>query len=593
MTKNKKIDKNYTFYYALEHFKEKLFRDDKKKKSLFDMIIEFKPGIFISARIKGCNLILKNITYVKTKNLERLNEALTGNKKITLNEDTQNSFTPENNKEISFSNDFRVVGTCNEGEETSLSDAFLSRFTLIYVDKYLEEEELKVLKDTAKDIKDIEFLNKLLDKYYIKFPDSNRMNLSQKINCFNITKEIDKIRTNYSHNENLKFVAYYLLKGLNEKREEKIKEINHIFDINKYYDDKIERSPIEIVKNLKESFVKSKLNDLIININPQIKKEKKAKKEDNEEEEERENNDEEGKKEKSCLVFTHKIKEIIDAIHFGLSSKTPLILEGDYGKGKISAIEYYAKMEKLELVQVPISKSTKVDDLLSKTTFKKNEKGNFSLVNSKTPLCHAIECVDNFPNKLVVLEGINNATPVVLEILNSIYGKKGTNILLPNGSKIVKGNMNLISIFNPSDDFTREKLPGNLLNNSLYYIVEDPSKSDIKKIISYLFKEADLDNKEQEDFSKKFLKAKEGVGDFPINLHEVRKNIDFRKAIPKLGKTIFMTFIFNYHFSQKENIYKAQKELELDTFLFNPIINYNGDKKYLTFKSAKKAKVVK
>jgi hypothetical protein len=52
-------------------------------------------------------LILKNITYVITDNLERLNEALTGNKKITLNEDIQNSFPPENNKEISFNNDFR------------------------------------------------------------------------------------------------------------------------------------------------------------------------------------------------------------------------------------------------------------------------------------------------------------------------------------------------------------------------------------------------------------------------------------------------------------------------------------------------------
>ena len=31
--------------------------------------------------------------------MERLNEALTGNKKITLNEDTQDSFTPKNNKE--------------------------------------------------------------------------------------------------------------------------------------------------------------------------------------------------------------------------------------------------------------------------------------------------------------------------------------------------------------------------------------------------------------------------------------------------------------------------------------------------------------
>ena len=423
------------------------------------------------------------------------------------------------------------------------------------------------------------------------------MNLSQKINCFQITKEIDKIRTNYSHHDNLKFVTYYLLKGLNEKREEKIKEINNIFSINNYYNDKLENSPIEIIKNTKESFVKSKLNELVMNINPQVekkpkkeekeekkkKKEKEEKEEDKEEEKEREKGKErEKEKEKNSLVFTHKIKEIIDAIHFSLSSRTPLILEGVYGQGKKSAIEYYAKMAKLDLVQVPISKSTKVDDLLSKTTFKKNEKGNFSLVNSKTPLCHAIECVDNFPNKLVVLEGINNATPAVLEILNSIYGKKGTNILLPNGSKIVKGNMNLISIFNPSDDFTREKLPGNLINNSLYFIVEDPSKNDIVNIISYLFNEAELKKSERDEFITNFLKAqkiaKEGVGEFPITLHEVRKYISFRKSIPQLDKTIFMTFIFNYHFSQKENIYKAQKELNLDTFLFNPIINYDGDK---------------
>ena len=586
LIKIKNIKENYAFYYALEHFIDKLFKVEKGKKSLFDMIIEFKPGIFISARIKGCNLILKNITYVKTENLERLNEALTGNKKITLNEDTQNSFTSENNKEISFSNDFRIVGTCNEGEETSLSDAFLSRFTLIYVNKYKEPEELKVLKDTADDIKDIKYLNKLLDKYYSIFPDTNRMNLSQKINCFNITKEIDKIRkNNYSHHENLKLVAYYLLKGLNERREEKIKEINNIFNINEYYDNKNNDSPIEIVKNQKESFVKSKLNDLIMNINPELeKKTKKEKDKDNGKD----------KKENSSLVFTHKIKEILDTIHFCLSSKTPLILEGEYGQGKQSALQYYAKMAKLELVQVPISKSTKVDDLLSKTTFKKNKKGNFSLVNSKTPLCHAIECVDNFPRKLVVLEGINNATPAILEILNSIYGKKGTNILLPNGSKIIKGNMNLISIFNPSDDFTREKLPGNLLNNSLYYIVENPSKNDIVNIISYLFEEAGLSKGEQEEFTINFLKAqkiaKEGVGEFPITLHEVRKYISFRKSIPKLDKTIFMTFIFNYHFSQKENIYKAQKELKLDTFLFNPRINYDGSKKYLTFKSSKKGK---
>ena len=81
-----------------------------------------------------------------------------------------------------------------------------------------------------------------------------------------------------------------------------------------------------------------------------------------------------------------------------------------------------------------------------------------------------------------------------------------------------------------------------MINNSFYFIVESPSKNDIANIIS----------------------------------------------IPKLEKNIFMSFIFNYHFSQKENIYRAQKELKLETSLFNPIINYDEKNKYLTFKSSKK-----
>ena len=118
-----------------------------------------------------------------------MNEALTGNKKITLNEDIQNSFTEENRKEINFNKEFRLIGTCNEGEETTLSEAFLSRFTLIYINKYNEEEELKVLQNKTSDTKDIDILNQILDEYYNKFPDIAKMNLAQKINCFKITKK--------------------------------------------------------------------------------------------------------------------------------------------------------------------------------------------------------------------------------------------------------------------------------------------------------------------------------------------------------------------------------------------------------------------
>ena len=106
--------------------------------------------------------------------------------------------------------------------------------------------------------------------------------------------------------------------------------------------------------------------------------------------------------------------------------------------------------------------------------------------------------------------------------------------------------MNLISIFNPSNDFTRERLPVNLINNSFYFIVEDPSEEDNKNIITNLFLESNLNEneKEKEEFIEKFSKAqkiaKNGTGEFPITLHEVRKYISFRKSIPQLDKTIFM-----------------------------------------------------
>ncbi len=576
----REFDETYPFYYALQRFKKKLFDEDIKKRhnGLFDMEIEFKPGIFLSSKIRGKNLILKNITNVKTENLERLNEVTSGYKKITLNEDTPNTFTKENNKEISFTKNFRVVATCNEGTEASLSDAFLSRFTLIYANKYNPSEELIILKDASGTSSDYEKMNKLLEKYYTEYPEATKLNLTQKINCIKIKKEMDKKRKQREDQDpydNLNLILYYFLKGLNEKRNNQ--DIYNIFEINEYYsDDDIDDPPIEIIEeNYKEPFLKSKLTNLEMYIPPSqtIKQTEKD-------------------EEKNNLVFINKMKEIIDVIHFGISLKIPLVLEGEYGQGKLSAVKYYAKMANLELIEIQIFKTTKVDDLLCKTAFKKNKNGDLIFEDSKTPLYHAIECEDNFPKKLIVFEGINNASPAVLEILNSIYGKKGTNILLPNGSKIIKGNMNLISIFNPTDDFTRDKLFGNIIDNSLYYIVENPSDDDIKNIISKLFEEADL--KETELFENCFFKArdiaKEGEGEFPITLHEVKKYISLRTSNSDLNERIFMAFIFIYHFNEYKNIIRAQKELKLETYSFFPQIDYDGDNQYLTFQLSSKNK---
>ena len=93
---------------------------------------------------------------------------------------------------------------------------------------------------------------------------------------------------------------------------------------------------------------------------------------------------------------------------------------------------------------------------------------------------------------------------------------------MPNGSKIEKGNMNLISIFNPSDNFPREKLPGNLINNSFYFIVESPNENDIQNILLNIFlEEENLSKEEAKEFTTNFLKAKEiakDSGEYPFTL---------------------------------------------------------------------------
>ena len=76
-----------------------------------------------------------------------------------------------------------------------------------------------------------------------------------------------------------------------------------------------------------------------------------------------------------------------------------------------------------------------------------------------------------------------------------------------------------------------DKLPSNILNNSLYYIVENPSKDDIKDIIINLFERKNAKNKGKKElqfsqeeaklFYKNFIKSKEiaenGIGEFVLH----------------------------------------------------------------------------
>ena len=583
------IKKNSWLEYSINNFEKKLFEDDKKNKfARSKLLIEFQPGILLSAVIKKKLLILKKITDVKTENLERLNECLTGNKKITLNEDIQNTYTDENKKEIDLGKDFRIIATCNEGEESKLSDAFLSRFTLIFVNKYSQNEEKKVINSKKR----LKIMDDYIKNYLETFKQDIEFTLAQKMNCFRILKELNKMRENYEE-ENLNLSLYILLLGLTPNREKIldsitnqtcIQKLNSMFKIKEYYDNNLSQSPLKKKKNIVQS--------LLYKIKAEFSQN------DNGIKEEKINDD---------IIFTLKMKNLLDIIHFGISTKTPVVLEGSCGQGKSRAIDYYCKLTGLKPIKITITKYTKIDDLFGKTIFK-TINGVQTLVVAKTDFCRALECEDNIINTLIILEGINNATPAILGIINDIFGPKGSKILV-NGTPITKNFINLICIFNSTDDMTKEKLPINIINNSLYYIVENPSEADIKNIIEKLFEKENTKNKgkkdlqftqkEAEQFYNNFIKSKEiaenGIGEFAFTLNEVKKYISLRTSLPEIDKTFFMTIIFQHHFTQGENILKAQKQLNLDSFLFNPSISYteNHLKFYasLSSKNSNKIKV--
>ena len=64
----------------------------------------------------------------------------------------------------------------------------------------------------------MEKLDEYINKYFEIFKQDTEFNLAQKMNCFRILKELNKIRENLEE-ENLKLSIYILFLGLTPNRE--------------------------------------------------------------------------------------------------------------------------------------------------------------------------------------------------------------------------------------------------------------------------------------------------------------------------------------------------------------------------------------
>ena len=185
--------------------------------------------------------------------------------------------------------------------------------------------------------------------------------------------------------------------------------------------------------------------------------------------------------------FGNKFSEICDIILIGLSIGFPIILEGENGQGKQIIILYMAEKLDLDITKKVISKSTKVEELLLTTNIDKSNIGEILVKNEETDLLKAIKSEEEHPKNLIVFQGINNASPSILDLLNSIFIPYA-NILLPDDSTYAKKQMNIIGIFNTGREYiNKDKIPSGILFNCIYHIVDNPSNEDLSNIIKYLF----------------------------------------------------------------------------------------------------------
>ena len=576
------------FKHTLKILKEKLISDKSdKKKHLNNINLEFKPGLILDSIFKGKSLILKYLSNLPTVVLERFNELFSGKHNLTLNEDIYDTFTKEGYKEFSnLGENFRIFATCSLGEQNKLSEAVLSRFTIICSDKYKIEEQKDVLKSFLIENKlDIKYNQECID-LIIRFSNAIKNNsLSWMINALSLSNQKGLFKENdkFSKLNILAFILYRITYGLSYKLksnpdnnfyeiEEKLKKLLPEFKGKIIQGEDINEEPF-ITKEINgNKMIESKYNNLEI----ECGFDRKILSED-----------------MNNLAFTKTFTEMVDYIHFGIASNTPIILEGGTGLGKQTAINYVAYKLNFKIINFIITQSTKIEDLLGRNQIDR-ENGQIKIEFKETKILKTLIGKEGKKgeNYLIVIHNLNKASSSLMESLCSLFDKKQTNILRPDGRNEAKSKINLIGIINNQSNISfKDKLPLSLINSVFYYILPKLSSKEIKEIIWKKFNNCNLNDEVLEfvdcfNKSREFSYNKGSISYFSLN--DITKYILFRKYTKSLlDKSIIFQIIFAHRFIQNEFIKEIMKKLGFFSLKVNPIIQNKEAYLSISFKKSK------
>ena len=562
--------------------------DDDDPNILNNIKLEFKPGLFTSAILSGKSLDLRNFDKIPTTTLERFNELFTGMKTLTLNEDKFNTITTARNKTICKTVDFiRFFAT---SLSKNYSESVLSRWTVINTKEYEFEELKEVLRICANQNKldisqnDIEYLIELAK--YFKITNRKTVSIKLLINAIELYHDMNKNLGDLKEEEkktlyyiNRQFIYYITLKSIIEQSKDdpnlSEKELNnnlykYLFQNNEGRQIKIQikygESPFIFVNKNNLDGIKSLITNAFIPcIKHQFPKIKPA--------------------------FTNIFVEMVNLIHLGISLNETIILEGQIGQGKQTAIKYISELLGLKLLNIQLASSNKEEDLLGKVIVDKDKKTNATIIKvNETDLMKILKN-KNVDKYLIVFNDIQNASDAVKEKIANICDRHQDYILLPDGETINKPKINVICVINTDyNSDIRNKLPSPLLYSTIYHKIGEISDEDIINTTISIFKkyfEKEKINDEKEwikeakDFLEKYNKVNriliENKSKQLLTFNDINNYAKLRAATKKTfdNKLMVDNIIFYYRTQEEEYLEKIKKELNLNGFGFIPIFEYN------------------
>jgi len=406
------------------------------------------------------------------------------------------------------------------------------------VNSYNEQEENIMLKLYSKEnhlnIKESAF--KILEDFFYDYKNTfgKKIYINQKLNILNILSCINMAEKDEI--KNVKLTLFILMKNnFNNKKESYIEKLKDILDENfeEYKEGEIPFSKREI--NGHECIL-SKITNLPLETKKQNELMNQNKK-----------------------IFFHKdFSELLDVIHFSIFCKTGLIIEGMDGQGKKTAIKYIASLLGYNLLNIYLNESTKIEDIFGNIAFDNDDNNGLKMVNVRTDF---ISTLNKKNYSIIIFHNINKASSSINELITDFYRKK-PDIYINNFNKITpEYNYNFfISIFTSENNIKgKEYLPSSLIQNSIYYQIENNAINYLNQIVKFRFFGHEF-NDEYKVFSNKFLSVYKFEKDdmkesneSNLSLNELDKFIKLRQnTYKKLDINIILSFIFIFRYSEDE-----------------------------------------